>query len=57
MGRMLVDVQTQINAINDFPSQIESPIVRELDWNEPVVDIAITANTSLPHLKAYAEDL
>ena len=57
IGRMLVDVQTQINAINDFPSQIESPIVRELDWNEPVVDIAITADTSLTHLKAYAEDL
>ena len=57
MGRMLVDVQTQINAINDFPTQIESPIVREFEWNEPVVDVAISANTSLSHLKAYAEDV
>ncbi|MFC5076624.1 Toluene efflux pump membrane transporter TtgB [Vibrio thalassae] len=57
IGRMLVDVQTQINAINDFPDEIESPIVQELDWNEPVVDIAITANTSWPELKAYAEKL
>ncbi|GAM54974.1 cation/multidrug efflux pump [Vibrio ishigakensis] len=57
IGRMLVDVQTQINAINDFPDQIESPVVQELDWNEPVIDIAITADTSWPELKAYAEKL
>ena len=37
IGRMLVDVQTQINSINDFPTEIESPVVQELDWNEPVV--------------------
>lgn len=57
VSRMLVDVQTQINGINDFPNEIESPIVRELDWNEPVVDVAISADTSWPQLKAYAEDL
>ena len=57
IGRMLVDVQTQINAINDFPQEIESPVVQELDWNEPVVDVAITADTTWPELKAYAEQL
>ena len=57
VSRMLVDVQTQINAVNDFPAEIESPIVRELDWNEPVVDVAISADTSWPDLKAYAEQL
>jgi len=57
IGRSLIDIQTEINAINDFPSQIEPPIVKELDWAEPVVDIAISADTSWPHLKAYAEDL
>ncbi|HHF2932580.1 TPA: efflux RND transporter permease subunit [Vibrio alginolyticus] len=57
IGRMLVDVQTQINSINDFPQEIESPVVQELDWNEPVVDIAITADTTWPELKAYAEQL
>ncbi|MGC9462252.1 efflux RND transporter permease subunit, partial [Vibrio genomosp. F10] len=57
IGRMLVDVQTQINAINDFPEEIESPMVQELDWNEPVVDIAISANTTWPELKDYAEKL
>ncbi|EKG2460846.1 efflux RND transporter permease subunit [Vibrio vulnificus] len=57
ISRMLVDVQTQINAINDFPKEIESPVVQELDWNEPVVDVAITADTTWPELKAYAEQL
>ncbi|MEI6860117.1 MAG: efflux RND transporter permease subunit [Shewanella sp.] len=57
IGRSLVDVQTQINAIKNFPSQIEPPVVKELDWAEPVVDIAISADASWPHLKTYAEDL
>ncbi|GIU22508.1 acriflavin resistance protein [Shewanella colwelliana] len=57
LGRMLVDVQTQINAIQNFPTQIEPPVVKELDWAEPVVDIAIVADTSWPHLKSYAEDI
>ncbi|MBR9729008.1 efflux RND transporter permease subunit [Shewanella intestini] len=57
MGRFLIDVQTQINAIKNFPKEIESPIVKELDWADPVVDIAIAANTSMPDLKQYAEDV
>jgi len=57
IGRSLVDIQTEINAIKDFPTQIEPPTVKELDWAEPVVDIAISADASWPHLKAYAEDL
>ncbi len=57
IGRMLVDVQTQISSINDFPQQIEAPVVKELNWNEPVVDIAITADTRWTDLKAYAEQL
>ncbi len=57
IGRMLVDVQTQINSINDFPAEIESPVVQEMDWNEPVVDVAIMADTTWPELKAYAEQL
>jgi len=57
IGRALVDIQTEINAIKDFPAQIEPPTVKELDWAEPVVDIAISADASWPHLKAYAEQL
>ena len=57
LGRSLVDVQTEIGAIKDFPSEVEPPIVKELDWAEPVVDIAISADTTRPQLKAYAEDV
>lgn len=57
IGRSLVDIQTEINAINDFPAQIEPPTVKELDWAEPVVDLAISGDVSWPHLKAYAEEL
>ncbi|UPW20617.1 efflux RND transporter permease subunit [Agarivorans sp. TSD2052] len=57
VGRMLVDIQTEINAIKDFPLEIEPPVVKEMDWAEPVVDIAISAPASWPDLKAYAEQL
>ncbi len=57
LGRSLIDVQTEINAIKDFPSEIEAPIVKELDWAEPVIDVAISGNTTRPDLKAYAEDV
>lgn len=57
VGRSLVDIQTEINAISDFPSQTESPTVKELDWAEPVVDVAISGQASWPDLKAYAEQL
>ena len=43
LGRMTFDVQTQINAINDFPDEIETPIVQELNRNDEVVSIAISA--------------
>ncbi|QIZ75729.1 efflux RND transporter permease subunit [Ferrimonas lipolytica] len=57
VSRMLVDVQTEINAINDFPVEIEAPIVQQLEMNEAVLDIAVSADTDWPDLKAYAEDL
>lgn len=57
ISRILFDVKTKIDAITHFPDQIESPVVRELDWNEPVVDIAIAANTDRLDLKNYAEHL
>lgn len=57
LGRMTFDVQTQINAINDFPSEIESPIVQELNRNDKVVDIAVSAPLTQPELKAYSESL
>ncbi|MCL1059138.1 efflux RND transporter permease subunit [Shewanella gelidimarina] len=56
LGRNLVDVQTKIASIKDFPAEIEPPIVEELNFNEPIIDIALSASTSKPELKDYAED-
>ncbi|WP_028114174.1 efflux RND transporter permease subunit [Ferrimonas kyonanensis] len=57
ISRNLVDVQTQINAIKDFPADIEPPVVQQFEWTEPVIDVAISADLPPPQLKAYAEDL
>ncbi|WOT06462.1 efflux RND transporter permease subunit [Shewanella youngdeokensis] len=57
LARNLVDVQTKISGIKDFPAEIEPPIVEDLNRNEPIIDIALSAATSKPDLKAYAEDL
>ncbi|GAA5190202.1 efflux RND transporter permease subunit [Ferrimonas gelatinilytica] len=57
MTRSLIDVQTRIRAIKDFPSEIEPPVVEQLEFTEPVVDVAISADLPLPQLKAYAEEL
>ncbi|WP_028116914.1 efflux RND transporter permease subunit [Ferrimonas senticii] len=57
VSRMLVDVQTEIGAINDFPVEIEPPVVQQLEITERVIDIAVSADTDWPTLKAYAEDL
>ncbi len=57
IGRLLVDIKTRIDSIQGFPKEIESPVVQEFDWNEPVIDVAITADTTWPELKIYAEQL
>ncbi len=54
---LLVDVQTQINAIDIFPEDAKTPIVREFEWSEPVVDVAISADMDWVELKTYAEQL
>ncbi|GAA5219087.1 efflux RND transporter permease subunit [Corallincola platygyrae] len=57
VSRMLLDVQTQINAVNDFPEEAEAPIVTELEMNDRVLDVALVADLPMAELKAYAEQL
>lgn len=57
MSRMLVDVKSNIDAIDDFPAEVESVVVQEFDWQEPVVDVAVIASLPLPELKVYVESL
>ena len=49
------DVKTAIDGINDFPAKAEDPVVKELGRTETVLSIAITADITMPELKALAE--
>lgn len=51
------DVRTEIDAINDFPTEAEDPIITELGITDPVVSILVTGPMRPPDLKAYCEKL
>jgi multidrug efflux pump subunit AcrB len=53
----LDDIQTEVNAIDDFPDEIETPVVKALGQTDPVVTLAVSGPMSLPDLKAYCEYL
>jgi len=55
MMRFLDDIKSEVDAIDDFPEQTESPIVKELGRTDDVVAIAITGPEDPVVLKAYAE--
>lgn len=56
-GRFLDEVRTEVAATDDLPDDAEEPVVRELHRTDFVAAVAVTGPMSLPHLKAYAEDL
>ena len=55
--RLLTNIKTEIDATDDFPSEVETPTVRQLGLSDFVVAIAVTGPMSVQHLKAYAEAL
>ena len=57
MVRFLDDVNSEIDAIDDFPEQTEQAVVQELGRTDPVVSVAITGPNDPVALKAYAEDI
>lgn len=57
IDRFLVDVKTEVEAIDSFPDAIETPTIRQLDITDPVVSIAIAGPMAAPDLKVYAEEL
>ncbi len=57
IGRFINDIKTAVDAIDDFPDEAEQPVVSEKNRFDQVISIAVTADTSQPHLKVYAEDL
>ncbi|XOV82540.1 MAG: efflux RND transporter permease subunit [bacterium] len=57
IDRLLSDVRTQIEAIDDLPTETEPPVITLLGTSEPVVSIAIYADVPFEVLKDYAEGL
>ena len=53
----LEDIKTEVEAIDDFPDQAESPVVKELNRTDQVVSVAVGGPMSATDLKAYCEDL
>ncbi len=57
ISRFLDDVKSAIDAIDDFPDDVELPVVAELGRTEDVVSIALGGIAEPLELKNYAEDL
>ena len=57
IGRFIIDVKTEVDAIDDFPDEIEPVVVRELSRTDAVVSLAVSGPMSVPDLKLYAESV
>ena len=57
ISRFLNEIKTEVEAIDDFPSETEVPIIRELGRTDSVVSIAVSGPMSVPDLKLYCEQI
>ncbi len=55
--QFLNDVKTEVEAIDDFPDEVEKPVVKQLGQTDMVLSVAVTGPMSVPHLKAYCEKI
>lgn len=51
------DVKSEVEAIDNFPDEVELPVVKELNRTDQVVSVAITGPMNSSDLKAYAEQI
>lgn len=57
LDRFFADVKTEVEAIDDFPDEIELPTIRQLGRTDFVASVAVTGPETMVDLKAYAEEL
>jgi HAE1 family hydrophobic/amphiphilic exporter-1 len=57
MMRFLADIKSEIDAINDFPADVEDRVVNEIGRTEFVISLAVTGPARATDLKDYAEHL
>jgi hydrophobic/amphiphilic exporter-1 (mainly G- bacteria), HAE1 family len=53
----LSDIETEIDAIDDFPQEVERPVISQLGRTDPVLSVLVSGPMAVPDLKAYCEDL
>ncbi len=53
----LSDIETGVDAIDDFPQEVERPVISELGRTDPVLSLLVSGPVSVSNLKAYCEDL
>ena len=53
----LREIETGIDAIDDFPAQVENPVITQLGRTDPVLSLLVTGPMATTDLKAYAQDL
>ena len=51
------DIERGVAAIDDFPEEVETPILEELGRTDLVLGVLVAGPMRAPDLKAYAEDL
>ncbi len=55
--RFITEIQTEVNAIDDFPKNTEKPIIRQLHRSDLVSAVAVAAEMPQQELENYALDL
>ncbi len=50
------DIETEIGAIDDFPDEVERPVISELGRTDPVLSLLVSGPLAFSDLKAYCED-
>jgi len=53
----LNDIQTEVDAIDDFPDDVEEPIITQLGTTDQVLSLVVSGPMQPSDLKAYCEDL
>jgi len=55
--RFLNEVKTEVEAIDDFPDEAETPVIKQLGTTDMVLSVAVTGPMSVPHLKIFCEQI
>ncbi len=57
LDRFTSDVKAEIEAITDFPDQVEKPVIKQLGRTDFVASVVVSGPSKKTELKAYAEQL